>query len=103
MLNNYLYDFLSHHLHYYEFTGWSTAIEVVDYAFIAHIICVVFLIKKSKIRDMVFTRKKLIQQNDEQIFAGRLAKNDLKTYICKRIDESGHNTFILNKDKDFNP
>lgn len=41
------------HLDNYEFTGCGTTIEIVDDTFVAQIICMVFFIKKSKIRYMV--------------------------------------------------
>lgn len=46
------------------------------------------LVKETKILYMMFARKQLIQQGDEQPFTGRLPEDDLKPQVGKGIDES---------------
>ena len=63
-------------------------IEVINDAFVMHIVRMVFLVKETKILYMMFARKQLIQQGDEQPFTGRLPEDDLKPQVGKGIDES---------------
>jgi len=65
-----------------------TTIEVINDAFVMHIVRMVFLVKETKILYMMFARKQLIQQGDEQPFTGRLPEDDLKPQVGKGIDES---------------
>ena len=63
-----------------------TTIEVINDAFVMHIVRMVFLVKETKILYMMFARKQLIQQGDEQPFTGRLPEDDLKPQVGKGID-----------------
>lgn len=64
-------------------------------ALVTQIVRMVLLIQKTKIFDAMFARKLLIQQDDEQIFAGFTTEDKFETYIRKGVDKFRHNFFHL--------
>ena len=76
-------------LHLYnDILATVRATIVINDAFVMHIVRMVFLVKETKILYMMFARKQLIQQGDEQPFTGRVPEDDLKPQVGKGIDES---------------
>ena len=66
------------------------SIEVINDAFVMHIVRMVLLVKETKILYKMLASKQLIKQGEEQPFTGRLPEDDLKPQVGKGIDESWH-------------